>query len=1000
MKSEDFSILSDSFWEEMYTRSAFLSERLDSKRFRPVAHCDNGKKIKRRIARWKEVLGKEGEQRFQNRMEWSDLSSRTLRPRLGEVVAKQPDLEIDWMRTLRKIMETARTEGEALRGQSIPTPLGSKQSVKGLSRRSIARLPIQGALLRKTPIPFEELYLPLLLVARRRLSLRLAAEHPKDTLPLTRRAFRQLERSLLQRISFLANETLLREFHASLPFHQAVQLVLLKEGSRNPSRERYTDFVSGHLAEGYQTLFETYPVLARLICTTIDSWVDHVAEFLIRLQQDRAQLLSGDTSEPVTDLQCDLSDPHHRGRTVLAVTFSGGKRWVYKPKSMRVEMAFLDLLDWVNRKGLSRTLRVLDVIAKEDYGWVEFVDHRPCRSRQEVRDFYHRAGSLLSILYALGTTDCHHENLIADRDQFILIDMETASCPAMKNFLPKREKASESPFQHSVLNSGLLPCWQCVSDSQIQFNVSGLGASRASSWSGKQLHAVNTDEMRMTSQTISPSGQSNLPLLGKKVVPPQNYLSECMQGFEEGYQLLLAHRRELLSPKGPLASWKSGRARVVIRPTRVYFQLQQQMMRPEFLREGVDWSIELERLYLAYLDGPKAPRMWGAVDLELASMHRMDIPYFYSEVGERTLVSSSGGRLDRLYLHPMLDEIRGRIRKLKANDLRFQADLTYTSLASETGPSRSQGETEQLRGDWSAAPRNLSTFLKAEISGIADDLTRHAVRSSGGDLYWLGAQFQETSSNFTTSILGTDLYGGTNGIALFLAAADQELSPGKYRATVLAALRSHTTRAARAQRETLYRKSPNPPLGLSGMGGDLYILVRVASFLGKKSLIQEASRMAHLLKPRHIRNDKVLDIIGGSAGLLLGLLSLYQETEERSVLERAIQAGDHLLSSRILTPSGLPTWDTLGTGETHPLTGFSHGAAGIALALIRLASVTDRDRFRKGAEDGLRYERSVYCPNNRNWPDFRSMEEGEIPGFPSQWCHGATGIGLARLGML
>ncbi|MDP7034367.1 MAG: lanthionine synthetase LanC family protein, partial [Planctomycetota bacterium] len=47
-----------------------------------------------------------------------------------------------------------------------------------------------------------------------------------------------------------------------------------------------------------------------------------------------------------------------------------------------------------------------------------------------------------------------------------------------------------------------------------------------------------------------------------------------------------------------------------------------------------------------------------------------------------------------------------------------------------------------------------------------------------------------------------------------------------------------------------------------------------------------------------------------------------------------------------------------------------------------------------------RYERSVYCPNNRNWPDFRSMEEGEIPGFPSQWCHGATGIGLARLGML
>ena len=97
----------------------------------------------------------------------------------------------------------------------------------------------------------------------------------------------------------------------------------------------------------------------------------------------------------------------------------------------------LEFLSWINSKGLSKPFRVLEVIAKEEYGWIEFVEHRACRSKKEVKDFYHRAGSLLAVLYAMGTTDCHMENLIADRDQLILIDMETASAPNFTDFVSK-----------------------------------------------------------------------------------------------------------------------------------------------------------------------------------------------------------------------------------------------------------------------------------------------------------------------------------------------------------------------------------------------------------------------------------------------------------------------------------------------------------------------------------------------------------------------------------
>ena len=42
------------------------------------------------------------------------------------------------------------------------------------------------------------------------------------------------------------------------------------------------------------------------------------------------------------------------------------------------------------------------------------------------------------------------------------------------------------------------------------------------------------------------------------------------------------------------------------------------------------------------------------------------------------------------------------------------------------------------------------------------------------------------------------------------------------------------------------------------------------------------------------------------------------------------------------------------------LTGFSHGAAGIALSLLELWGLTNEPRFRQAAEAGFAYERSLF----------------------------------------
>src|ERR671915_222589 len=78
---------------------------------------------------------------------------------------------------------------------------------------------------------------------------------------------------------------------------------------------------------------------------------------------------------------------------------------------------------------------------------------------------------------------------------------------------------------------------------------------------------------------------------------------------------------------------------------------------------------------------------------------------------------------------------------------------------------------------------------------------------------------------------------------------------------------------------------------------------------------------------------------------------------------------------------------------TRPLTGFSHGTAGIAWALLELAALTGEEHFRKAALDAIAYERDLFSPEAGNWPH---LGDDNNP-FWVTWCHGAPGIGLARL---
>jgi lantibiotic modifying enzyme len=183
------------------------------------------------------------------------------------------------------------------------------------------------------------------------------------------------------------------------------------------------------------------------------------------------------------------------------------------------------------------------------------------------------------------------------------------------------------------------------------------------------------------------------------------------------------------------------------------------------------------------------------------------------------------------------------------------------------------------------------------------------------------------------------------------------------------------------------------------LGGIVYILSHLAALWRRPDLVAEASDLAAAIDSQ-VEHDTSFDVIGGAAGAIAGLASLAAVDPGGRALDIARRCGDHLIARAMPMAHGVG-WINAELG-TRPLAGFSHGAAGIAWALSQLTTLTGSERYRECARAAVEYERSLFDPIRRNWPDLReggraAAPTGRAQTFLTAWCHGAAGIALGRL---
>lgn len=265
---------------------------------------------------------------------------------------------------------------------------------------------------------------------------------------------------------------------------------------------------------------------------------------------------------------------------------------------------------------------------------------------------------------------------------------------------------------------------------------------------------------------------------------------------------------------------------------------------------------------------------------------------------------------------------------------------------------------------------------------IADILTATAL-TVGDEATWLWHP-PPLPVGPTTALatVGPDHYGGTAGIGSFLLRMAQVTHSDQHREIGRRALRHTAARLDDGWRHHgMYTGSAGAALALLQAGGEA---------VGDDAVEHAVVALLEAATPQSGEDNP--DLLSGVAGTLLALLRARTFIDDPALSACTVTLRDRLMTMVDADTGGWPGED--GTA----LTGFSHGAAGVAYVLHQWLETTPDPDAEWLLTRTMAFEDAHFDAAVGNWVDrrpwFADVDDG--PRFAQFWCHGSPGIVLAR----
>ncbi|HEX8411895.1 MAG TPA: type 2 lanthipeptide synthetase LanM family protein [Thermoanaerobaculia bacterium] len=795
--------------------------------------------------------------------------------------------------------------------------------------------------------------------------------------PFTPEIARGLTSHLPDHFAPMLNRTLLVEMH----------ILKLEEALEGDTPEaRFRDFIGKLRSKPYALeILERFPVLARQIVLRLEQWLHACTELLQRLANDAAQLNGGQPIGTLIDVYGALSDFHRQGRSVFILVFDSGFQVVYKPKPLALEAVFQQLLGWLNDRGFEPAFREAGVLDRGDYGWMEMLHAGPSPDEAALQRFLERQGGYLALLYVLEGTDFHHENLLAVGEHPMLIDLETLFQPWLNvPDLQDPDSAPGAPLRSTVLRANLLPERWWGDGNNAGVDLSGLTATEGQLTPKPMLAATDggLDTMRMERRRMQiPVGENRARVEGREISLSE-FARSLETGFRRMYALLAANADAFVEQLDAFAGCEM---RLLFRNTMHYGTVMLESFHPHALGNALDRDRLFDGLWAFH---PRRPFLRELASYERADLHNGDIPLFVTYPESRDTIHWSGERLVGFFADSGLERARRKVRGLSSSDCERQVAVIRDSFDALRVSSHNVGRPSY---ELTPSSRPTSGELLALACRAGDRVIERAFTNEREAL-WLTLDYRDPNG-WQLVPSAPDAYLGLSGIAFFLGYLGAATGEARYTEVARKALVAQRLQIAADP------KLVNGIGAFNGWGGIIYTLAHLGRLWKDDALLDEAESYAARL-PKLIANDDLLDLVVGSAGAIFSLAALADVRPSATLDRMMVACGERLLAKA--EPQQRGTGWRMPVAGDRALAGISHGAAGIALALLRLYARTGDERFRKAAMAGVEFERSLFSAVEQNWPDLRAGADAGIDSsdghhYMLAWCHGAPGIGLARI---